>query len=255
MNDLLAFTVEAHGGLERWDRVASLRMRGHMGGLGLLHSAYDSEPLRTAHISATEPWVSVNDFPEPGDKTIGTFADKVVRIERADGSVIVRSRDNARDYFLYYLPRLKRWFWYDQLDVTYFLGYAIWNYLLTPFLFTRPGFSVEEGEPLHLHGRKLRRLIVKFPDNIPTHSPEQVFFINEKGLINYFTYTVEIVGPWVNAVHYCRSYRDFGGIKVPTRRRAILRHDHFLRNWRIRKNVAMIMWGNLHEVEFINKEQ
>jgi hypothetical protein len=127
--------------------------------------------------------------------------------------------------------------------------------MLTPFLFTWPGFDVYEGEPLRKYGRNLRRLIVRFPNNLPTHCPEQVFFINERGLINYFTYTVDIVGPWVRAVHYCRSYRDFRGIKVATRRRVILRHDHCLRNWRIRKNVATLMWGNLHEIDFIDKDQ
>jgi len=255
MNDLLAWTVEAHGGLERWERVGSIRMHGQMGGLGLFHSAYDSEPVRTAHISVTEPWSSVEGFPEPDSGTVGTFGDTYVMIASPDGSKILRRRQNPRDAFLRYPARFRRWFWYDMLDVSYFLGYAIWNYMLTPFLFTRPGFEVSEGEPIRIHGRKMRRMIVKYPPGVPTHSPEQTYYINEKGLVNYFTYTVEIVGPWVNAVHYCRSYKDFGGIKVPTHRRAILEHDHFLRNWRVRKNLAMIMWGNLHNIEFIDKQQ
>jgi hypothetical protein len=255
MNDLLAWTVESHGGLERWERVGMIRMRGQMGGLGLLHSAYDSQPLRTAHISPTDPWSSVSDFPEPGEGTIGTFADTLVKIERADGSLILRERKDARDAFLRYPARFRRWFWYDLLDVTYFLGYAIWNYFNTPFLFTRPGFEVDEGEPVIRHGRKLRQLVVKFPPGIPTHCPIQNFFINERGLVNYFTYSVDVVGPWVHAVHYCRSYRDFSGIKVATRRRVFLRHDHVLRNWRIRKNIATMMWGNLNEIEFIDKHE
>jgi hypothetical protein len=32
-----------------------------MGGLGLLHSAYDDEPLRIAHITVAEPHVLVED--------------------------------------------------------------------------------------------------------------------------------------------------------------------------------------------------
>jgi hypothetical protein len=255
MNDLLAWTVEAHGGMERWERVGKMRMRGQMGGLGLLHSAYDDEPLRTAHISVSEPWVSVEDFPEPNLGTVGTFAGTLVKIERADGSKILRQRKDARNAFLRYPARLRRWFWYDLLDVSYFLGYALWNYMLTPFLFTRPGFEVNEGEPIHYHGRTLRCLKVKFPPEIPTHCGEQSFYINEKGLVSYFDYTVDIVGSWVQAVHYCRSYRDFSGIKVATRRRVILRHDHLFRNWRIRKNVATIMWGNLYEIEFLDKDQ
>jgi len=255
MNDLLAWTVEAHGGLERWERVAGIRMQGQMGGLGLFHSAYDSDPVRIAHLKVDVPFMSIEDFPEPGMKTVGAFADTLVRIESADGSRIARQRKNARNAFLKYPARLRRWFWYDLLDVTYFLGYALWNYLLTPFLFTRPGFEVEEGEPIRRFGRALRRLIVRYPPQIPAHCPVQTFYINEKGLINYFEYTVDIIGAWVRAVHYCRAYRNFDGIMVPTKRRVVLKHDHFLRNWRIRNNIATIMWGNVYKLEFIAKEQ
>ena len=255
MNDLLAFTIEAHGGLERWERVVRIRMRGQMGGLGLLHSDYDSEPVRTADIMVGRPMVSVNDFPEPGERTDGVFADKLVEIKRAEGSNILNQRKNPRDAFLYYPARFKRWFWYDTLDVTYFLGYALWNYFHAPFLFVQAGFETEEGEPVHVAGRKMRQLIVKFPPDIPTHSRVQRFFINDKGLVNYFTYTVDIVGPWALAIHYCRSYRDFSGFKVATRRRALLRYDHCLRHLRVRKNLATLMWGNMHDVEYITREQ
>ena len=253
MNDLLAWTVEAHGGLERWDRAGEIRLRGQMGGLGLWHSDYDSEPVRIVQMSIAKPLVWLGGYPEPGQGTDGVFADNLVKIERTDGSRILRQRKDPRDYFLQYPPRLRRWFWYDLLDITYFLGYALWNYMLAPFMFTRPGFEVSEGEPVIVHGSKLRQLIVKFPPDIPTHCPVQYFFINSKGLVNYFTYTVDIVGKFVEAVHYCRSYREFGGIMVPTRRRVVLRYDHFLRRWRIRRNVATLMWGNLLEIEFIDK--
>jgi len=44
-----------------------------------------------------------------------------------------------------------------------FTSYALWNYLSTPFLFTRPGFELRELEPHEEGGDVWRRLLVKFP--------------------------------------------------------------------------------------------
>ena len=32
-------------------------------------------------------------------------------------------------------------------------------------------------------------------------------------------YVAEVVGAWAHAAHFCENYRDFNGIKAPTRRR------------------------------------
>lgn len=42
------------------------------------------------------------------------------------------------------VPREAPW---DDLHLLYFTGYAMWNYLCTPFFFTWPGFAVEEIGP------------------------------------------------------------------------------------------------------------
>jgi len=34
---------------------------------------------------------------------------------------------------------------WDDLHLAYFSGYAMWNYLTTPFLFAMEGFEVEEA--------------------------------------------------------------------------------------------------------------
>src|SRR3546814_4504928 len=41
---------------------------------------------------------------------------------------------------------------WDLLHLAYFCGYAGWNYLTTPFLFTYPGFETEEIEPWEEEG-------------------------------------------------------------------------------------------------------
>jgi hypothetical protein len=57
------------------------------------------------------------------------------------------------------------------------LGYACWNYFTTPFLFAYPGVQASEIEPWREAGQTWRRLQVRFPPHIGTHSPSQVFYL------------------------------------------------------------------------------
>ena len=43
---------------------------------------------------------------------------------------------------------------WDDLHLAYFSGYAMWNYLNTPFIFALPGFQTEEIEPWDENRRK-----------------------------------------------------------------------------------------------------
>jgi len=52
---------------------------------------------------------------------------------------------------------------WDALDFTYFAGYALWNYLTTPFLLIYKDVDVGALDPLD----GLSRLRVTFPDEIP----------------------------------------------------------------------------------------
>jgi hypothetical protein len=53
---------------------------------------------------------------------------------------------------------------WDRLSPAHFLGYAMWNYLTLPFLFTWPGFSNQELEP-HVEGKETWRVLeVAYPD-------------------------------------------------------------------------------------------
>ena len=99
----------------------------------------------------------------------------------------------------------------------------MWNYLTTPFLFTRPGFEISEIEPHQEKGETWRRLLVKFPPDIPTHNNfqvggEQTFFFDEKGLLRRFDYFA--VAP---ASHYCFDHTTFGRLVFPTLRRVVVR--------------------------------
>jgi hypothetical protein len=111
---------------------------------------------------------------------------------------------------------------WDDLNLAYFSGYAMWNYLTTPFIFALPGFQAEEIEPWDENGEKRRRLKVTFPDHMATHCAEQVFHINGEGLICRLDYSAPVAGGAPTA-HYLSQHRDFDGIKVATKRQALRR--------------------------------
>ena len=110
---------------------------------------------------------------------------------------------------------------WDKLHELYFTGYAIWNYLVTPFLFIESGFEIREIEPHQENGETWRRQVVKYPPHIPTHCAEQVLYFSEEGLLRRLDYAPEVVGRGTVS-HYRFDHETFGGIVVPTLRRVVL---------------------------------
>ena len=58
------------------------------------------------------------------------------------------------------------------------------------------------------------RLTVRFPSSVQTHSPEQIFYIDERGLIRRHDYTAEPLANWAKAAHYCMDHETFDGLVV-----------------------------------------
>ncbi|HZB92757.1 MAG TPA: hypothetical protein VE397_15025, partial [Stellaceae bacterium] len=112
---------------------------------------------------------------------------------------------------------------WDDLHLAYFSGFAMWNYLTSPFLFAEQGFAVEELPPRREAGEERRRMKVTFPRAIATHCREQVFYVDDDDLIARIDYVSDVSGG-VRAAHYLSDYRDFGGIKFATKRRAYFRN-------------------------------
>lgn len=255
MNDLLQEMLEAAGGLDRWNSVKEVIVTGDMGGMILeIKSDVDPSPATVSTLDAREVRLVAVPFLDLDSR--GVFTPDHVKIESLDGSVVKRERKDPLRLFHTYPGKIRRFFWWDALDVLYFAGYSLWNYFVTPFIFSYPGFQTEEISPwTDEHGTKYRRLKVVFPSDVPTHGPEQIFFVHtegpDKGLINRFQYTALILGPWAKAVHYTLDYKDFSGIKVATTRRATLRKDVFLRRLRMRIFPrSLAMWGDIQRIDF-----
>lgn len=202
--------IQAHGA----DRLASCRaLDVRLDIHGFLFTARQVPTLRgvRARVVVDEPWVTLYDYPKPGIHS--ELRNGQARIVRGEGEVI-EARDEPRRVILGWRHQIT----WDRLDFAYFCGYAMWNYLLTPYLFRRSGFSLEEAPPAEGYARALR---VTFPDSVPTHSRIQTFHFDQQSLLGRLDYTAEPVGSWARAAHLCADYRDFDGVRLATRRRVL----------------------------------
>lgn len=213
MSALLDGVLDAHGGLQRWRAAETVHGRVRTGGL-LLRTRVPGNRFADYRITVHVQQARTVLDPFPRDGYRGVFESGQVRIESHDGAVISsRAHPRAAFFGRSGLRRNIRW---DPLDSVYFAGYAMWNYLTTPYLLTREGVAVEEGAPWQQEGETWRRLIVSFPPDIDTHSPRQTFYVDASGLLRRHDYVPEVVGHWARAAHYCADTVDVDGFVFPT---------------------------------------
>ncbi len=179
MTDLATLAMDAHGGLDRWRELKSVSARLFQGGV-LWKLKGQEDVLRDVHVAVDlrKEWASHRPFGQPDRHT--TFQPG------------------------------------DRLQLAYFAGYAMWTYLNTPFLFALPGVETEEIQPWEEKGEAWRRLKVRFPAGIATHSAEQTFYFDQHGLLKRHDYDVDISGG-TPAVHYVSELKEVSGIRVPTK--------------------------------------
>ena len=212
MNELLELAVAAHGGLDRWHSYCNVSLELSVGGVlwelkgqaGLFADATYEADTHTQR-------ATLGRFGAP-DRRVRFTPDRLV-LETGAGDVI-DVRDNPRRAFAGHTNETP----WDRLHAAYFDAYAVWTYLTQPFLYTYPGFTVDEVEPWEEDGEIWRRLKVTFPDNIASHTREQVSYFGPDGLLRRHDYAVDVLGG-AKGAHYIGDYRDHGEILMPHRRR------------------------------------
>lgn len=217
MNALIEHILEAHGGLARWQSHATLSAHLSQGGVlwpmkgkaGMLDEVDVTVDLR-------RQWTSHAPFGAAGRRTAVTPARAA--IETADGNVVAALDDPRASFAGFGLETP----WSD-LQLAYFVGYAMWNYLTLPFAFALPGFGFEELAPWDEAGEGWRRLRVTYPDTVATHSRVQTFYIGADGRLRRHDYDVDINGG-TPAVHYFSDYTAVDGIAMPTRHMIYVRN-------------------------------
>jgi len=212
MSDLLDFAIEAHGGWKRWQEIKGISAQAAIGG-GLWHLKGWPDALAKTHVSIDPHHPIAKYVRFGGDDRSSLFESDRVALFSGDGNMI-EERAAPREAFKHHTLTTP----WDALDLAYFSGYAMWNYLTAPFLFKMPGFQSKEIEPWNEGSETWRRLHVTFPGEIPAHSREQTFYFDETGLLRRNDYSVDIIGG-TSSANYALEPKTFGGIVFPTKRR------------------------------------
>lgn len=209
-NNLLSFIATAHGGLEKWNLWSQIEVYLIIGGNLLAYkgiSPFSRKLKVTVNIKSVK--TILDPFPRQG--LIGVYEGDSVFIQNKDTGELVAKLENARN-------SCKSKLIWNHLNLLYFLGYALWNYVNTPYLFYRDGFQVKELRETKIGSSYLHTLEVIFPDSIPTHCEKQTFYFSEKGLLQRLDYTAEIFGSFLVGAHICENHKQFNGFSFPTHR-------------------------------------
>ncbi|QXE37685.1 hypothetical protein KQY30_29120 [Streptomyces sp. GMY02] len=192
MNPLLNRVVDASGGLDLWSRTSTITADVSVGGPIWAVKGWSDAALRdlTVTVDIGRQHTVITPFTTPHrsvafDNTRNTALDGVSAtgapervVLRDTAGEIVQERTDPRAAFAG-VPRSAPW---DALQLGYFLGYALWNYFTAPALLLRPDVRTREIEPWREAGRTWRRLRVRFPATLATHSLEQTFYYDADGL-------------------------------------------------------------------------
>jgi hypothetical protein len=216
MNKLAEMAINAHGGMKRWHEFNQMSAHQIVGGVlwpmkgqdGIIN---DSRVTVELH----REWASHTPFGGVDRRSV--LEPSRVAIESTSG-VILSERLDPRNSFSGHTLQTP----WDDLQLAYFAGYAMWTYLTTPFLFALPGVESEEIESWEENGKTWRRLQANFPDTIATHNKRQTFYFDESGLVQRHDYDVDIAGG-SPAAHYTYEHQVFEGIIVPTKHRVFIR--------------------------------
>ncbi|MFJ3762836.1 hypothetical protein [Streptomyces sp. NPDC090080] len=219
MDALLEKVIQAHGGCSRWNEINEIVCDVAIGGpIWTAKGWQGTLDDVTCTVTPREERTVFERFTAPDLRSTFETNPETVTIENLSGERIAKLT-NARAAFKGFL-RATPW---ERTHLGYFLGYAFWNYLTTPFLLAHPDVECHEIEPWRESGQTWRRLAVTFPESISTHNPAQIFYFDQDGLQRRMDYVTEVLGSTLVA-HYTSRHKDFGGITFPTRRRVFRRN-------------------------------
>ncbi|MER8186015.1 hypothetical protein [Kitasatospora sp. NPDC094015] len=217
--ELLDLAIDTAGGRELWDTVRGLEVDLSVNGpvWGMKGWPKGTSFDQVASVDTARQHIVFTPFTRPDWRMTFDGPSDSVTVQTLDGETVA-TLSPARAAFKGML-RSTPW---DAPHLGYFLGYAIWNYCTTPFVFGFPGVRAHEIEPWHEAGQTWRRLQVRFPREIATHSPNQVFYYDAYGRQRRMDYQTEVNNSYLVG-HYTGHHRRFDGLLVPTRRRMFRR--------------------------------
>ncbi|WP_405886079.1 hypothetical protein OG762_04815 [Streptomyces sp. NBC_01136] len=219
-NEVIRAALEAHGGLDRWLKVAYITANVAFDGV-----AWDAKtrehPLTRARVTVETGEQRTILTPFLGAGRRSSYSPDLAAVVLADGRV-EKARAQPRAAFATDTDDTA----WDELKLAYFTGFAFWNYLNLPFLIAWPGFVVEDVTPFPSSTGTWQRVGYSFPEGIATHNRLQAMYFDERSILQRLDYNSEIFGGQATA-HLLSGYETVSGIPFPTRREIVPRNqDH-----------------------------
>jgi hypothetical protein len=209
---LLDNALKACGGLERWNRFDRFEVHLSMGG-SYLASKIDATMLKEIVVSGNTRFQAAEVVGMLGSSRRGLCRANWVGIENYSGSIAAQQSVTPENFAV--LGSRARW---TELDVVYYCGISIWNFVNCPFFLAEGGFKIGEIAPLNVDGEVWRRLHVIFPDRIVTEAREQILYFDSR---NRHRRTDYLRSDTANSIaHFLSAHQDFSEIVIPTLRRS-----------------------------------
>ena len=210
---LLEDALAASGGLDLWRQMSRYTVHISLGGV------FCSQKCRSAQLkdlvvegSTDQQSLEINGFSGLNQRAL--YRPDWVALEGRDGRL--RKERKAPPQEL--RERLKTSVW-DELELAYYSGYSIWNYIAVPFVLAEPGVKTEELDPGNGQAGNWRRLRVRFPPRLMTHSSEQTFYFDRDAVLRRLDYTTEHKDARI--VQLFSGHQRFSGILIPTLSRSL----------------------------------
>jgi hypothetical protein len=208
--ELLDIAVEAHGGLARWNEVSSVEIDVSITG-AIWYVKGQPDVLKDIVMVVDTQRERVTTSFVGQDRSTSFEPHQVV--VQTSGAVLEASDDPEGSFG----GQTTESPW-GAIHVAYFSGEALWTYLNTPFLYMQARFAKEEIGSIEVEGETWRRLKVIFPEEVKSHTREQIFCFGPDGLLRRHDYTVDILGG-ATGLNYASEYREVDGLMFPTKRR------------------------------------
>jgi hypothetical protein len=215
---LLAESLAAHGGIERWRSLTQVTAKVVTGGFlwGMKGMDIDSTPR---DMTSTFKSQSTRTAPFGDPDWHMTYRPDCVLIATQTGETVAR-QEHPRETFAGHVWETP----WSPLQLGYFNGYAMWTYYNLPFLLGEPGVETTGIASVDMDGRPLRGLRAQFPSSIHTHSAEQNLYFDDEGLLRRHDYRVDVAGG-TRAAHLISDYIEVQGLRIPTKRRVFMRNE------------------------------
>jgi hypothetical protein len=206
---LLEKALQVSGGLDLWRLTRRFT----------LHMSITGELCTTRRGTAQLKELVVEGSTQTQDLAITGFADADLRLLYRPDWVALEGQDSRSVTEHHGSPQALRgglqsatW---DELQLAYYFGYLIWNYIATPFILADRDFETKELRRNVARGESLRRLTVEFPARIVTHANSQTFYFDRAGFLRRLDYPAAH-DDHTQIAQMFSGHQRFSGILVPT---------------------------------------